>query len=250
AGGGYRRTVVATVTAPNINASLYTNRIGEDLQVLAAVSLGDTPPAPVELTATSSVPGVVAVTAVETAAGGASAAIANVANTNSRSFWLQGLQAGQSAQVRFSAPGYNDATVAVEVDPSGFVFASWVNDFTTTSLASNTSLTIEAVRLSRDTGAVQDTSYQRVRGGLPAPVLVTVESANPAVGTVTPSPQSFAAGVHSVQVQFDPLTAGSSTLTLQTPAGFDEPNVAGGGYRRTVVATVTAPNINASLYTN
>ncbi|WKZ11575.1 MAG: PKD domain-containing protein [Gammaproteobacteria bacterium] len=256
----YSRDLSATVTASNIYVTIEglsnptSSRVGEDLQLEARVQLADPPPAgqPVTLSVTSSAPSVVAVSAVKTAAGGVSASIPGVTNQNyyNQPFWLQGLQQGQSAQITFSAPGYNDRTVTVTVDPSGFViygYGGQPNDgFTTTSLAANTSLSIYPARLQPGTRAVQrvDTSggyYMQLRGGM-APVALTMESSVPAVGSVSPVPVSIGPGVGGVQVAFDPQSAGTTTLTLQTPAGFEEP-VESSPYSRDLSATVVAPRI-------
>jgi hypothetical protein len=73
-----------------------------------------------------------------------------------------------------------------------------------------------------------------VRPGLPAPVSVSVTSSSPAVGTITTSPLSFGANAGTQSTQFDPLAAGTSTVAVATPTGFDTPND-----RRQITATVS-----------
>jgi hypothetical protein len=63
---------------------------------------------------------------------------------------------------------------------------------------------------------------EAVRAG--ATVQVPVTSSNTAAGVITVSPITFGANVTSVTTQFDPIAAGTSTLTVGTPAGFDASN--------------------------
>ena len=49
---------------------------------------------------------------------------------------------------------------------------------------------------------------------------VSVVSSNPAVGIITVSPLSFGANVGQVGTAFDPLAAGTTTLSVLTPSGF------------------------------
>jgi len=75
---------------------------------------------------------------------------------------------------------------------------------------------------------------QSVRGGLMINVPVT--SSNPAVGAITASPLGFSGGTGFAITQFDPLTSGSTTITVGTPTGFSTPAT-----ERSRLATVVTP---------
>ena len=258
-GVGSAEAGVTVLAAPRIRVnSSYTPgtlRVGEDLQVRLLVSLEDTPPAPVTLRATSSAPEVVAVAAAEAVLGTGTAEIQNVSATGYQYFWVHGLQQGASATVTFSAPGYSDTTMLIEVDPSGFVWYHYNADvsvpsgFSTNTSATNTTLWIQAVRLARNTLTVQ--APEEVRGGL-APVSVPITPSPAGIGVLSPNPVLAAAVADGsgsnppgYATQFDPVAGGTTTLTLGVPAGFDTPAISGttGYYHRELLATVTAPRI-------
>jgi hypothetical protein len=126
------------------------------------------------------------------------------------------------------APGYNAGTSNVTVDPSGFYLNS--SSFTTTASSANTTLTVSAARLNPTTLNVA--LGQELRGGL-SNVSVTVTSSNPTIGTIVNSPAVFNGGDMSRTVQFDPLAAGTATISLTPPPGFSTPSD-----RQQITATV------------
>jgi hypothetical protein len=75
-----------------------------------------------------------------------------------------------------------------------------------------------------------------------------VTSSNLAVGTIVNTPQTVAGNAScttaSGGLQFDPLAAGASTLTVTTPSGFSTPS-----NNQSIVATVTAAGINVNGHT-
>jgi hypothetical protein len=86
---------------------------------------------------------------------------------------------------------------------------------------------------------------QTLRGGFAGPVNVGVTSSNTTVGTIVNSPAVFNPNDSSKSVQFDPASAGTSTLSVVPPAGFTTPS-----NLQQLTATVTAPNIGFSLGTS
>jgi hypothetical protein len=256
AGGGYGPERVANVTAPKIvvcdtisstygACSLFTRRIGEDLQYGLYVYLEEAPAGAVAITATSGSPAAATVSAVETVAGGASASVANVTSGGPSSgvrFWVSGLTQGADTQVTFTAPGYESVTVPVSIDPSGFVQST--SAISTNSSAANTTLQIYAARLVR--GSYAYAATQEPRAGVVTSVAVT--SSEPSVGTITVSPLTAQTiGDNNddnwqMATAFDPVGGGTTTLRVAVPAGWDTP-VAGGGYGPERVANVTAPKI-------
>src|SRR5690606_30449013 len=83
---------------------------------------------------------------------------------------------------------------------------------------------------------------QGVRGGFSVQVPVT--SSDTAVGTITTSP-TFAngVGINQVSTQFDPLAAGTTTISVVQPAGFEAPSNPGGGRSIELTATVTGSSV-------
>jgi hypothetical protein len=98
--------------------------------------------------------------------------------------------------------------------------------------AVNHGVIIESVRLARTTFAV--VAPEPLRPGISVNVAVT--SSSPAVGAITDDQVQFIADTGEAQTDFDPLAAGTSTISVATPAGFDTPNA-----QTEVTATVTAP---------
>jgi hypothetical protein len=78
---------------------------------------------------------------------------------------------------------------------------------------------------------------QALRGGM-TPVDIAVTSSNPAVGAITASPVTIGPGVSTASTAFDPLTVGSTILSVSVPDGFSTP-----GTFRQVTATVGTPTI-------
>ena len=122
---------------------------------------------------------------------------------------------------------HTSVSSAVAVQPSGFVFVACpfcnllAGDFTTTSSAGDTALTVAAAIL--DPTFLTFQSQQAVRGGLAVNVPVT--SATTSVGTIVGSPAVFTSGdSFNLGTAFHPLAAGMSVLTVGTPAGFSMPS--------------------------
>jgi hypothetical protein len=78
--------------------------------------------------------------------------------------------------------------------------------------------------------------FQSIRGGLT--VNVNVTSSNTTVGTITTSPVVFAGGSTIGFTEFDPASAGSTTITVGAPAGFSTPATG-----VSAIVTVIAPGI-------
>ncbi|HKE42925.1 MAG TPA: Calx-beta domain-containing protein [Steroidobacteraceae bacterium] len=228
------RTITATVTAPAITITANPH-VGEDLQDGVNINLSTAPPSAVDITVTVASGTIARVSDTATVLGGTTVVFPAVTTTAARTVIIQGLLQG-STTLTISAPGYATNTQTLTVDPSGFIINS-PGLINTNTFAVNTSVQITAARLTP--GTLNFASNQQVRAGLAAPVSVAVTSSDTNVGTITVSPVTFAAGVGSVNTAFDPVGAGTSTLAVTTPAGFDTP-----ANFRTITATVTAPVIN------
>lgn len=233
--------VAATVTAPPIQSGSSSLTAGIGLQTSNYEYLTQPPPAPVNVTVTSSNPAVAVVSSSATVAGAASFNFPNVVTASAFSYYVQGVAVG-SATVTISAPGYSPITVSVVVDPSGFVLSS-PGSFSTTSLSPPSAIQVYPVILSPGSLTVLAGSQVSPQA---SGISVTLTSATPAVGTISGSPIVFHAGDTYNSGSFQPVSAGTSVLSIGTPAGFQTPAPAS---TQTVTATVTAPPINAGIAT-
>jgi hypothetical protein len=227
-----RRQVTATVTGPRIFVTNAT--VGKDLQISASVSLEVAPANPVDITLLVGSDAIARISTSATTAGTAGVTFTGVNNTTSRTFFAQGIDLGNTT-VTAQALGYVAGAGTIDVHPSGFVFST-VLVINTTSLAANTSLTVNSVRLAPTT--LISAGVQPVRAGLTVDVPVT--SSDTAVGTITVSPVSFLGNQSGVTTAFDPQTAGTTVLEVGVPPGFSTP-----ASLRQRTANVTAPFISA-----
>ena len=239
------RESVVTVTQPRVwvqgTYAAYTARVGEDLQIKVGVAL-EIPPnqvgpnSSVDVIATSDNFGVVVVSNGEVIGGSGSVAIP-VSSTNIVYFWVHGLQQGSSATVTFSAEGYKEFPLAIEVDPSGFVTTT--ADFSRATTQSDVAIVVRAARLERVTNAYQED--QEIRGGYTASVNVTTDM--PTVGVISSAVPLYVEPVADDVVSdaglalFRPLSVGQTVIEIKPPTGWDTPK--SGTYSdRFVVATV------------
>jgi hypothetical protein len=221
-----RQQITATVTAPNISIGNAT--VGRDLQTSVGITLTAAPPSPVTVTVTSNAGSIATITRDHTLEGGTTLTFTNVTTTSVGTIFVQGRAQG-STTLTVQAPGYNDGTSNVVVDPSGFYLNA--SSFTTTASSANTTVTVTAARLNPTTLNVA--LGQELRGGL-SNVNVAVTSSAPTVGTIVNSPAVFNGGDMSRTVQFDPIAAGAATISLgTTPPGFSTPSD-----RQQITATV------------
>lgn len=223
--------------APPINLGA-TIVVGRDLQTSRSGSVGQAAPAGnLQVTLTSSDPSRVLLANGPTGAGSASIQVqVNAGASFLPAFYIQALEGTGSEVITATAPGYANGTLTVDLVPAGFIINSPSN-FSTTVFANNTNIQIRPYRLNPTTLAIQQ--IQSIRGGLTVDVPVT--SSDTAVGVITTSPLSFAENVSFVNGSFDPLTAGTSTISVVQPTGFSTPS-----NFQSIVATVTAPTINIS----
>ncbi len=234
--GGYAMPVqgtstTATVTAPGISTA--SQRTGVSLYTSTYAALSTAPPSARTITVTNSNPAVLAISVDETVLGsGSTLTFPNVADSFARVFYVQGLAAGM-ATLTISAPGYETTTSTVTVLPSGLVLTQ--GSFSTTTFSSPNSVGVVSV-FTDGNGNVQ--------GSLPlspgVSATVPLASANTGVGTV-PASVTLSARSNQANFNFTPAGAGTTTISLTTPAGFTAP-VAG----ISATATVTAPAINVT----
>ncbi|MEN6372032.1 MAG: hypothetical protein ABFD64_08465 [Armatimonadota bacterium] len=228
-----KQSITATVTASSIIA--YDVSVGRDLQTSTYCSLQVAPPEPVDMTVTVDSPTVATLTTDPAVEGTASITFSGVANSNSKVFYVQGRSVG-TAKLTVSAPGYNSVEKTVTVNPSGFVIYS-PSSISTTTFASNTSIDIRPAML--NAGTLTYSAPQTLRGGI-ANVTVPVSISNTGAGVLTAYSVTIGANVTSAKTEFDPVGAGTATISISTPDGFTTP-----ANKQSITATITASSITA-----
>jgi len=220
--------ITATVTAPSITVNALT--VGNGLETTGSVTLGANVPSNAlspTLTLTSTDPTHLLLSSSPTTVGSASLTL-NLTPGSSAvpTFYVQGqgLAAGPgSVNVTLTAKsaGYIDGNGTITVLPSGVEFAN--ASFTTTTSSSPTGLfALLGVMNANLTQFVAFTG-QSLGPQAGASISATVSSASSNVGTITNSGTltwTVGGSYQSSAVSFQPVTAGTSTLSLSTPTGF------------------------------
>ena len=160
------QSIAATVNSPNITIASAT--VGRDLQEGVSISLQSAPPSPVTVTVTSNNGAIATITKDGTVAGGTSLTFTNVTSTTVGTIFVQGRGLGNTT-ITVTAPGYVNGVSNVTVDPSGFILN--MSNFTTTAVAANTTLRVDAALL--NPGTLNYQQSQALRGGLTVNVAVT-----------------------------------------------------------------------------
>jgi hypothetical protein len=227
----------ANVTAPSVLMGGSTGAsftVGNDLQSSINVTLQAAPPSPVDVTVTVASGSIATIGSNDLLEGGTTVTFPGVTGTTAGTIYLQGRSVA-STSMTAAATGYAPSSHTVNVVPSGFRFTGAATaDFETTTFSANRTLGISSVFLNPST--LSFGGFQEIRGGFS--VSVDVASATPAVGTITTSPVVFGAGDSTRNTEFDPVTAGSTLLSIATPPGFSTPNS-----NTQVTATVRAPDV-------
>ncbi|MDX2153758.1 MAG: PKD domain-containing protein [Bryobacteraceae bacterium] len=233
-----QQSVTAFVEPAALLLSQGSPGVGKDLQTDAQVVLTGVAPGGASINVTSNDPSKLLLSNTPTGAGLSTITVTIGAGfSRSPAFYLQALAANGTVTYTATSPGFGSATGTVTLSPSGIVMAGpfglGVASFPTTTGAGPSNLTLYAAQLDASLNYV---ATQTLRGGMT--VSVPVISSLPTVGTITVSPVSMAAGASSAGTQFQPSTAGSTTLSVGVPVGFSTP--AG---LRSVIATVSTPGM-------
>jgi hypothetical protein len=211
----------AIVDAPDLWLSLSGSRrssedIGHDLQISRGIRLEVAAPAPgVDVTVEIIDPTVALISTDPTVAGSATLTFPLVTGTTAISnLYIQGLVVNQGTELRITAPGYDQWIATIQIIDSGFYIFS-PTSISTTSGASNTTIQIRGASLNPNQTVK---SNQAVRGG--ASLDVAVISSDPSVGTIVTSPVTFTGGDLTLSTEFDPVAAGTTTISITQPPGF------------------------------
>lgn len=154
--------------------------------------------------------------------------------SHSPDIYFQALDSSGSATYSATVPSFGSATGTIAFQPSGIVIAGPFglgNTFSVASGSAPSTLTVESAMLDATRSFV-------VPQPVASQVSVNVTSSNTSVGTITGSPVVIPAGSVGATTGFQPLSAGSSNISVNVPSGFSTPAAFG-----SVGATVSTAGI-------
>jgi hypothetical protein len=154
----------------------------------------------------------------------------------SEEFYIQSL--GDSGRVTYTAtaPGFESGTGSVTLTASGVVISGpskFGTPITTTPRGRLLKLKVYSAQLDR---SGRFAGLQAVRGGLS--VAIHISSSNGAAGAAALPSLSIAGGSFTASTEFQPASAGNTSLSVDVPAGFSSP-----AEFTSVPATVMPPGI-------
>ena len=223
-------TVTANVASKGISSTCDGVMIGNNLQASCSVSIGQAAPAGgVAITLTSNDQTILLLSATGTTVGLKSITVTIPTGGFSATYFAQALAGSGAPTITAASAGFTSHTGTVKLAPSGVVLAGPFGLGTTFFFANvsggKVPIAVYTAVLNPDpascpinTGAPCYSATQSLRGGA-APLQVSLSSSSPGVGTIA-SPVTIAAGSGTGVAQFLPLTQGSTTVFLTTPAGF------------------------------
>ena len=233
-------SVAASVELPGIGMTGEIN-LGKDLQVASHILLGEIAgPKGVDVTITSSDPKALLISDSEDKLGKGTITVHVAAGQARVPYFVQGLMDTGSVTHTASAPGYRSRVAPVTMAPSGimvvyspygppdeaeYLRAKQTRDpraFTVTmGERTPTYLTIWPVYLDAKTKRGADITAQRLRPGIKVTAKLT--NTNPAVGKV-PETVTLEGPTEFKAIEFTPLTAGQTVISVNTPQGFTTPS--------------------------
>lgn len=211
-----------------------TVSVGNNLEAQLAVTLGAPAPAGgVALTVTSADPTQLVLSTDPTATGTDSVVVTVAEGTlaSTTPIYVQALSDNGAVDVVASAPDYSSQSASVALQPAALFVIQ--GSFSTSVTSPDTALTIVSAPIVNGARG----SAQPVRGG--GAYDVAVASSDSTIGTV--ASVHFGGGDTTQATAFHPIAGGTTTLTVQQPAGFATP--ASGAQ---IAATVTAPAMSIS----
>lgn len=211
-----RSQIAVSVEAPDVRLINATSTLGVDLQASMTVTLENVPPTPVDVTISSSNPGLVAISKDRAEVGAESVTFEGVTGNFVGSIIVQGLALG-SVEVRAQAAGYDDAVRNVHVRPSGFVQGTTIDGFV--QLGGTTTTNIRPAIL--DENSLLFAAFQELRAGVTA--VVPLSNSDPTIAAIPASVTIVGGDLTTQTVTIEGLALGETTLTVEPVAGFDTP---------------------------
>jgi hypothetical protein len=234
------REIAIDVQLPGIGV-LTDIHVGKDLQVMGHVLLGeDAPKNGVDVMLTSDNPSRLVLSHTSDVLGSKSITIHIPEGEGEAPYYVQGLADSEIVQYTASAPGYRTTVAKIGLNPSGVmvVFSPYgppdeeevlrpmpnpaPRPFFA-SLAENKPLWLSLwpVYLDPVNRRGADITAQRLRPGMTVPV--QLKNSNPAVASISPNVILSEKRFDAV-TQFQPLSAGETTISVDTPPGFTTPS--------------------------
>lgn len=197
--------------------------VGQHLAIVATIALDEPAPAGgLKLTLASSDPELVRFSA--TPGGAASPALdllVHAGYRNSPEFYIQGHGKAGSVNYTATAPGFAGGTGTVTLSPSGVIFArsgAGLSQFRTTTGAGKQELAVYSVLLDPQLNVMHP---QPVASGQSVGVEVT--NSDKTIAAIEPSRLTIQSGTAHASLEFQPLSAGETVLSVTTPHGFSSP---------------------------
>jgi len=217
----YPTQITATVTAAAITVS--PAFVGNNFITPLSLTLQAPPPSTETMTVTSSDPTHFLLSTSPTVLGTTSVTVTLTGGSaNVPLVYLQGLNySGNTAittSIDASAPGFTSGSGTVSLYPSGLAFGT--ASFSTTTSSSPTTLSVDLLML--NPGSLTTNSFGNLGPQAVSPAF-TVTSGTPATGTIAGNPSNFTVNAgpgNTSTLTFVPVAAGTSTLTLNQPAGY------------------------------
>lgn len=228
------------VVDSQITSSNFTTGYG--LQYYQYFSLPVTPSTPTNVTIKVSDPTVALISVSQSTVGQQTVVLANQTTYGLGYLYIQGKKVGTTT-LTISAPGYTAGTETITVTKSGFAYYYGNQNFTTTTYANPSTVTLYPFPLDENQSITGYPSYA-INPGTPA-LSIPITSSDTAIGTVT-SPVVFNPLDTGKSFTFTPKSAGTANLTIGAqPAGFTEPMQNGAPEYQAAIATVNTPAIVA-----
>lgn len=220
--GNGANSVTATVVTQSLMPSNAT--VGQGLETTAKVTFNGETTTQLSITVTSGDPDKLLLSATPNGAGSTSIVLlVPPGHGSSQEFYVYGLGKSGTVQYTATAPGFGGGTGTVTLAPSGLVIGGpggiGSTNFLTTPQVGDTPIIVSSALLNQANGFVET---QALAGS--GSVSVTIISSNPSVGTIATSPVTLSAGSGKATTLFHPLAKGTTTLSVNTPAGFTMPS--------------------------
>ncbi|MDQ6705374.1 MAG: hypothetical protein M3Z85_05350 [Acidobacteriota bacterium] len=213
--------------------------LGHNLQVGGNVQLGSpAPPGGLQVTLTSGDPGRLLLSAAPNNAGTKTITLHLPEGGMSVMYYLQGIADSGTVSHTALAAGYRDGAGVIRLTPSGVLIAGPTGPpdeaevlrpnaprgpsglFSSLGARRPTPISIYTAHLDPVTHRCADITVQPLRAGLS--LKVVLKNSNPAIGTVGES-VTIAGGTEQGGTEFNPLSLGTTEISLLTPEGYTTP---------------------------
>jgi hypothetical protein len=217
--------------------------VGKDLQSYISLGSATFLNQPVQITLTSSDPSKLLLSSRSDMPGLASGTV--TLQAGSLPFYLQALTDRSTVTVTAKGEGFETLEIPITLVPSGFA-VGLIHADNLNGIAGGPPLDFSIGAAALDPNTLAATGYQQLRPGYPG-VSVSLASSNPQVGVAGDNNTSFVqftGGGEPRRTLFQPLSPGTTVISVTPPAGFATPAAA---YRQ-ITFTVKPPGIG--LQTN